>query len=294
MRRNPLDAVTEGEVIRMVALDAVPVTELPLDVELDFAVAPGGQHFVQQAASGVGSGVAIAVPPDLGHVVGCKLAFASAAAVTVGVSGTASTLVSDNGKSWLRFIGKLTATMPTDLDQGVEASGTWYAVIVEWEAADASNFKATLVAASNVASPALSNNRDSFRRIGWVRNDASSDFIDFLQFGRGTWRAYMWTNASADRNVLSAGNATGSPPTAIPCATLVPPTSTLIQAAVDQAGSPTVSFFLSTTGPAVAVLAKQQVIAGIIPVDSSQRIFYSNSSAAGSVTFGVRGFYEEI
>ena len=234
--------------------------------------------------------------PTRGRVRGAKLSFSSVSVVNVGVAGVTSDARDSTDMLSMEFTGVLTADITTSgsggLDTGVEAADTWYAVHVIGSTLGL-NPPNVLLSLSATA-PTIPTGFDVFRRVGWIRNNSSSDFIDFLQFGNGSWRTYMWANATADRVILSGGNASGSPPTAIDGSALVPPTSTLVQASADQGGSPTVSFFLSLTGPAIATLSRQQSIAAIIPVDSSQQIFYSNSSPSGSVDVVVRGFYDEI
>lgn len=228
---------------------------------------------------------------------GARLSFVSVTTVRLGESGEDSSVADSTGTEVMEFTGTLDAvvsgTGTGGLDTGSEAADTWYAVHLIGDTTGA-NAPAAMLSLSATA-PTLPGTHDIFRRVGWVRNDGSSDFIDFRQFGRETWRTYMWANAAVNRTVLSGGNATGSPPTVIPgIKALVPPTSQLVQSGVEQKGTPTVSFFLSPTGPAIATLTKQQVIATIGPVDSNQEIFYSNSTPSGNVDVTIRGFYDEI
>lgn len=69
------------------------------------------------------------------------------------------------------------------LDQGSEASSTWYAVVVIGDSTSVLPASAVLVTAANYPSSiTLPSGYDIYRRVGWARNDGSSDFLQFIQF----------------------------------------------------------------------------------------------------------------
>lgn len=285
MDRFLLWPTTEGEVARMGKLSASPTTEDPQPAEMNIGVGPG-EHGVLQ--SDAGEGLPFFTVYD--HVNDCRLAFVSVTSVSVGTSGERSSLIDSTGTSYVFFDGLLSPDLTTDLDTGAEAADTWYAVIVEWEAADPTNIKATFTVTP--AAPTLSGSRDKFRRVGWVRNDASSSLIDFQTVGVGRYRSILWRNAALSRLVLTAGSATVA--TAIACSSLVPPTSQAMYASLDQDGIPIVNFRLTAAGPIIASLKKVHRVHALILLDSSQQIFYDNAAPAGSVDVGVRGYVDEV
>ena len=70
------------------------------------------------------------------------------------------------------------------LDQGSEASGTWYAVVLVGDTTGAVDPSAVLVTAANYSgSIVLPSGYDIYRRVGWARNDGSSNFVQFTQIG---------------------------------------------------------------------------------------------------------------
>lgn len=107
------------------------------------------------------------------------------------------------------------------LDQGTEAANTWYAIVA------IQNGDGTLTGAMLVADPAsivLPSGFTVFRVLGWVRNNASSDFIDFHQVNSGTdgERIFVYRGIDdTDTRFLTAGVATT--PTNVICSDQVPP-----------------------------------------------------------------------
>jgi hypothetical protein len=78
----------------------------------------------------------------------------------------------------------ITASGANGLDQGVEANSTWYAFLLIWSANGSQTPAGLLVAESNYPSTqVLPTNYDRYRRINWVRNDASGNFLQGKQFG---------------------------------------------------------------------------------------------------------------
>jgi hypothetical protein len=193
----------------------------------------------------------------------------------------------------------ITTSGVNGLDTGAEAASTWYAVFV---IAGGGNPVAGLLSTSSTA-PTLPGSYTVFRRIGWVRNGAASDFLVFLQFGTGTDRVQYWTENQTVLAVLTNGAATTF--TALSLATRVPPTSTnAYLRATHDAGSTGdyVSFRIggsSLSDPATRVTGGtggggEGSDFFWIPTNSSQSIDYQNSSATEETDVWVLGFFESI
>lgn len=118
----------------------------------------------------------------------------------------------------------ITASGAGGLDTGSEASSTWYAVYLIDDTSGTNNPAGIL--STNTTTPTLPNGYNVFRRIGWVRNDSSSDLLEFAQRGTGNERRYFWLEGKPTINVLSAGSATTW--TDVDMSSLMPPTSTVV------------------------------------------------------------------
>lgn len=103
------------------------------------------------------------------------------------------------------------------LDQGSEAGNTWYALVGIGDSAGVNDPSALLVTAGNYSgSIVLPTGYDMYRRLGWIRNDGSSNFL----LGRFTDYRYLYEE---DQVVLSTGASASF--AAVSCASFVPPTS---------------------------------------------------------------------
>jgi hypothetical protein len=120
--------------------------------------------------------------------------------------------------------GALTANIAASgangLDTGAEAANTWYAIHVIDGPAVAT---ASLLSLSATA-PTLPASYTVFRRIGWIRNNGSSNFSLVTWFGGGSRRRCVYTgeNFSATQ-VLAGGSATAF--TGVSAASFIPTTS---------------------------------------------------------------------
>ncbi len=124
------------------------------------------------------------------------------------------------------------------LDTGAEAADTWYAIHLVGDASGI-NPVGGLFSLSPTA-PTLPGGYDIFRRIGWVRNDATSDFLKFTQSGKGSTRTIWYDVKRADVKVLSGGTATTF--TVVDCSAFVPPTATDVEV---------LAYFVSGVGGAI-------------------------------------------
>ncbi|MBI1374570.1 MAG: hypothetical protein GC159_17775 [Phycisphaera sp.] len=110
------------------------------------------------------------------------------------------------------------------LDTGSEAPNTWYAVFV---IADSTNTNPPVgLLSTNATSPTMPAGYDVFRRVGWIRNNSSSDFYKWYQTGSGELRIMRWNESMVSPptlQVLSGGAAQTL--TDVNVSQFVPPTS---------------------------------------------------------------------
>jgi len=136
------------------------------------------------------------------------------------------------------YTADLAVSGANGLDTGAEAANTWYAVyvIVGDDAPNvvdqtANNNQPTLwrrgarvatLLSTSATAPTLPPGYNRFRRVGWVRNDASSNIKLFVNAEDSPW--FFWNTAltSGDALVLNAGTATSY--TDVSCAAVAPPT----------------------------------------------------------------------
>lgn len=225
------------------------------------------------------------------EIQGFKTAFATASTITIARGDAADApfanfnLVTTSQKTL-----DITISGAGGLQTGeTEAADTWYRIMVIGDSFGVNSTNFLLIPDGQIFSET---GFDKGRQIGWVRNDASSNFIDFIQTGTGKYRTIMWINDQADRAVLVGGTATT--PTAVDCSSLIPPNSQLAHLGLLQNGTPSVFLRLSAGGVAISQLNRAQSVAGIINLDSSQQIFYDNDNPAGNVDISVRGYVDEI
>ena len=229
-------------------------------------------------------------PRTTGYIDRAEASFATVSAVTI-APGFARDSTDSFDIEWFTPLAvDFSVAGVGGLDIGLEAADTWYSTFVIADTTG-TNAVAGLFSISELV-PALPIGYDVKSRVHWTRNDGSSDIRNFIVIGSGKCRTVMWVTDTATRVILSGGSATV--PTAIDASAFMPPTSRFGHFAVEQTGTPTVSFFLTAAGVAIATLTKQQAIAGPLPVDASQQIFYSNSSPAGNVDVNQRGYVDTL
>ena len=107
------------------------------------------------------------------------------------------------------------------MDTGSEAASTWYAVHVIADSTEVETPKAML--SLSATAPTMPSGYDVFRRLGWVRNNSSSNFLRFDQNGAGGERFYHYDEDRSDMKALTAGTAQSW--TDIDLSSFIPPTS---------------------------------------------------------------------
>ncbi len=169
-----------------------------------------------------------------------KLVWTSITTVTLGTIGNDSVVSDSLRKNLIRWNGALSAVITTagvgGLDTGSEAADTWYATHI---IGDMSGVNAPVALLSlSATAPTLPAGYDIFRRVGWVRNDSSSDLLKFFQCGSGRSRRYYYDETRVTTEVLGTASATAF--TSVDCSSFIPPTS--------QCGRFYVSFEVGTSG----------------------------------------------
>lgn len=141
----------------------------------------------------------------------------------------------------------ITASGANGLDQGSEASSTWYALVGIGDSSGINDTKGLLVTAANYSSSmTLPSGYDLFARIGWLRNDGSSNLVQ----GRYYHDHFYYEDAPAAGAFTDVAFATKS------FAVQVPPTvrETFVNSSFSGAGNQ--SFTWRETGSSAATGTK--------------------------------------
>jgi len=110
------------------------------------------------------------------------------------------------------------------LDTGSESSDAWYAVYLIMDSTEVNTAKGLFSLSSS--SPTMPSGYDAFRRVGWVRNNSSSNFLKFYQVGNGNKKWMFYITTKSDVAVLSSGSATTF--TTVNLSSFVPSTSNFV------------------------------------------------------------------
>jgi hypothetical protein len=169
------------------------------------------------------SGTLMLTPLALGYIEGALLAWVSATTVSVGAAGGRSVLAASGNAMPIVWTGVLNANITVagagGLQTGqVEAANTWYQVLVIADTTGVNAPAALLVPAGVSFNQAGYN---VFRRVGWVRNNASSNLLAFFQSGNGSVRIIFYNEPVATVQLLTDGAATAF--TNVDLKPLVPP-----------------------------------------------------------------------
>jgi hypothetical protein len=107
------------------------------------------------------------------------------------------------------------------LDNGSEASSTWYAIYV---VSGSTGMGGLLVAGAGV--PYMPSGYKYYRRVGWAYNHSDDDLQNFVQTGTGNERGVHWLESITDyTGVVSLGTSAFPARTAVDCSSRVPPTA---------------------------------------------------------------------
>lgn len=153
-------------------------------------------------------------------VVGCQVAYATASTVTIafGIARSYDYVIDI-------ICGGVTVDITVagagGLDTGAEAVSTWYSV---WVIADVAGVNPVVGMLSTAVDPGgitLPAGYTHARRVGWVRNDGSGDFLPFVYVGQNSDKVCWFDADRSDRSVISNGTAIVW--AAVSVAALVPP-----------------------------------------------------------------------
>ncbi len=222
-----------------------------------------------------------------------RLEFASVSTVRVGVGRCRD---STNSRS-INSNSVLTADMTVSGAGGIqggssETADTWYEVHLIADL-NGVNAIALLLTPSGVAI-SLPTGYEISRRVGIIRNDSSSNLIDFIQFGEGRQRRYHWILAFASKFVLTGGTATVA--TTVNLASLVPPTSTEAYLTFLNDGNRAASVAQIAADPSPSFVVVGAELVTRFPTSATQTISYFHPVGGGSRDFNiiVDGFYEDL
>jgi hypothetical protein len=228
--------------------------------------------------------------------------------VTLGVSGEDSLIRDVDDTFDIEFTGTLTAVITTAGAGGLqtsssEAANTWYQVCVIADSTATNPVAALLIPAGVAFSQS---GYDKVRRVGWVRNNGSSNFFKFEATGNAIRRRYHYDESTTNLEALNNGNATTW--ATVSLAAYVPPNGTeylqqfdfIANAAGDNFSTRPTGSSVAMTGapfnvsPAVATGGNEFRGSILATCNSSQSIQYEVTSASDSLDIAVIGFIDEI
>ncbi len=229
-----------------------------------------------------------------GYICGASISYRTAGAVRIGTSGIDSILRDSTDTYDVEFTGMITVGLTgsgaNGLDTGSESNNTWYSV---WVIADSSETETVAgIFSESETAPILPVGYDKFRRVGWVRNDASSDIIQFQGNGNDRTRTTTYLTLNLNRQVLSAGSATI--PTSIDCSSFVPPGTDSI--GISVLGLGTTCNILKTTGGGVlqTCLGSGSQFQTMFPCTATQTIAYDHTAGGGVTTITLESYIDNL
>lgn len=252
--------------------------------------------------------MSFAPPIPIGFIYNARLSWDSINQVSVGIAGQPSFAKDSRGQNNIAWRGALTANMtlsgPGGLQTGsVEAANTWYRVFVIADSTGALPVRALLVPEGTSFNQA---GYDLFRRVGYVRNNGSSQFLKFGQAGEGQARFVLYDEDSALLTALLDGAATT--PTVVSFAAFVPPigrAQVMVAVAFRTTGGAAADQLLlrpsgaTSTSPATrvapgALVAQKQRQMIDLFTNGAQEIQYAGSNAADRTDLVVAGYYDTL
>lgn len=255
--------------------------------------AGSGEATITIAGGGAGG-----LPPNYG--MGGLVKFFTTSIVDIGdPTGAHVTAFRDEFDSFdLIFGGALAADITVSgvggLDTGVEASSTWYYVYIIGDTG-LINSTDVILSASPVA-PLLPITHDTYRRVGQVYNDSSSDFTPYAVMGQGGYREYLWADAMAGRAILSGGSATT--PTAIAPTAVWPALAStrIVKLRVRTNGTSGVDLSDAIGGtPIIATIPASTEVEITFPLEiGTGTLYYTNLVGGGSTDIFAIGYIDDL
>lgn len=283
--------------------------ETPYDLHISFAsdLDSGQQSTLATTVTNHdGSAGSVTFPVERSYIEGAHATWTSASQVTIGKSGKISVLDDDSGNGRFAWTGTLTAAITSSgaggLDTGSEAADTWYAV---WAIADSTALNSVSVLLStSFTSPTLPSGYDLKRLIWAVRNNTSSDFINFMQSGTGATRTCWWVEDSS--NVRPLVNSSDTTWTTVDCSAYMPPQTEVgilqINYETGTGGSANDGCDVRADGSAGSPISIHPGFKGSVksfyqvlcPVSEDQAIEYKVDDAANQATIIVVGWVMDL
>jgi len=162
----------------------------------------------------------VVTPTTYRGVEGFELFWASVSTIKLGRPGERSIATDASNTILISYVGELTVSVASvganGRDAGVELPNTWYAVYVIQGSAGVAGLLST-----NAVTPTLPAGYTQFRRIGWVRNGPTANFLRFFCSGRKVARDYIFDESRPTVAVLLGGNSTAF--ATVNFSSLVPP-----------------------------------------------------------------------
>lgn len=234
-------------------------------------------------------GVAWAPTSPVNYVDGVNLSVPTAATIGITVGRVRDDSNAQDIIATAPLVVDITASGVNGLDTGTEAASTWYHLYL----IDGPAVAVAGLMSLSASAPTLPGGYTVKRRIGVVRNNASSDFIVYLQAGTARDKTYLYLTSLGSRSVLSGGVATTA--TFVDCSAFVPPTSQAGLLTLDNFSSTrAMSVRQDTSGAVLEIVQSDNSRSLLFPLDASQRMAYDNDGAAGDANVNVRGFVEQL
>ena len=250
-------------------------------------------------------------PEKNGLIIGARLTWASVSTATIGTAAEDSCVRDSTNMRFISFNGTIAVDIAVSgkggLDTGSESSSTWYCVFII-DDSTGTNAPDSLLSVSATA-PTMPTGYDVFRRVGWLRNNASSNFLKVIQVGSGRDRWHHWDELLLTLSILNFGQSAGAW-TAVSAASLIPPTSqwgkfgivfqNTGQSALNTGNiRPTGSTLVAPSSTAMLIspgiiLVKSLSNQFQCPTDSNQSIDYMTSQTGNKLSISVQGFLDEL
>ena len=268
---------------------------------------------IERALNGLRTNVVPGGPP-IGPVLslfrGGRMKFVNTESVTLGSLSLVLNLVPDSTASFtIEWPGAspvtadITVAGAGGLDTGVEASDTWYGVYVIADTSGVNPVDALLSA--SFVSPTLPAGYDIFFRLGAVRNNSASDFLEFLQTNGERNRHHLWVNETlSTTQVLAGGSALAF--ATVSLAAFVPPSSRRVKITWEFDGN-TANADFGIRVPGAGTTRAQSyfsVFPGTAPpqrqpmqevwLSTTQTLEYEVNSGASSLDLFVNGYIDEL
>jgi hypothetical protein len=234
-------------------------------------------------------------PPIRANVNGLVVAWTSVSTVTIGVGVCRDKNDNFTIRTTAPIVANIAVAGAGGLDTGAEAASTWYSIFVIADSTGVLPVN-SLISLAGDTPTLLPAGYDLWRRVGYVRNNPTSDFREFVSYGQGGGRSIQYRDAMSSRQQLTGGAATVV--TQVNCGSLIPNSSAYGRFQLAQRGTVVASFYDDPTQ--ALANAQRSLLAGntacdvVLRVSATQRMAYANAAAGGLVDVWVIGYEEQL